>query len=32
VHEALYAKIADNLERDLRGAPLVDVVDPSTGY
>jgi phosphoglycerate dehydrogenase-like enzyme len=32
VHEALYAKIADNLERDLRGVPLVDVIDPSTGY
>lgn len=32
VNQALYAKIAENLERDLRGEPLVDVVDPSTGY
>jgi len=32
LHAALYAKIADNLERDLRGAALLDMVDPETGY
>lgn len=32
VNEALYAKIADNLDRYLRGEMLVDVVDPVAGY
>jgi len=32
VNQAIYEKIADNLERYLRGEPLQDVVDPITGY
>jgi phosphoglycerate dehydrogenase-like enzyme len=32
INEALYAKIADNLERYLRSEPLTDVVDPAAGY
>lgn len=32
VNQALYEKIADNLERYLRGEPLQDVVDPVAGY
>lgn len=32
VNEVMYAKIADNLERYLRGEPLTDVVDPVAGY
>jgi len=32
VNEALYAKIADNLDRHLRGEPLLDLVDPVAGY
>jgi phosphoglycerate dehydrogenase-like enzyme len=30
--EALYEKIAGNLERFLRGEPLQDLVDPVAGY
>jgi phosphoglycerate dehydrogenase-like enzyme len=32
VHEALYEKIKGNLERDLRGETLVDLIDPAAGY
>jgi phosphoglycerate dehydrogenase-like enzyme len=32
VHEALYQKIAVNLERDLRGEKLLDLIDPVAGY
>lgn len=32
IHEALYEKIASNLDRFLRGEPLQDLVDPVTGY
>ncbi|MEY4581395.1 MAG: hypothetical protein RL701_6098 [Pseudomonadota bacterium] len=32
VNEALYNKIADNLDRYLRGEPLQDLVDPIAGY
>jgi phosphoglycerate dehydrogenase-like enzyme len=32
VNRALYEKIADNLERHLRGESLLDVVDPIAGY
>jgi phosphoglycerate dehydrogenase-like enzyme len=32
VNEALYAKIAENLERYLRGEALQDLVDPLAGY
>jgi phosphoglycerate dehydrogenase-like enzyme len=32
VSQALYEKIASNLERDLRGDALLDLVDPVAGY
>ncbi|MET0387161.1 MAG: NAD(P)-dependent oxidoreductase [Polyangiales bacterium] len=32
LHRTLYEKIAENLDRYLRGEPLVDQVDPSLGY
>lgn len=32
VHQALYEKIADNLERYLRGEALRELVDPVAGY
>lgn len=32
VHQALYEKIARNLERHLRAEPLLDQVDPEAGY
>lgn len=32
VHQALYRKIADNLERDARGEKLLDRIDPEAGY
>ena len=32
VNQALYLKIADNLERYLRGDELQDQVDPIAGY
>jgi phosphoglycerate dehydrogenase-like enzyme len=32
MHEALYKKIAANLERDLRGEKLLDLIDPEAGY
>ena len=32
IHQALYEKIATNLERYLRGEPLQDQVDPEAGY
>lgn len=32
VNQALYEKIANNLEREQRGEPLHDLVDPAAGY
>jgi hypothetical protein len=32
VNEVLAAKIVENLERHLRGAELLDLVDPVAGY